>query len=733
EEKKVLEYLWVEKLPVSEALRKLDLKTEAALQQHIDAITQKLRNIFGNGVLSFKQTLNQPTSTLLEGNVSLSDDHQKAMVWHWASKIELATPELITALPQTVTNLPSPDEAEKLKRKLPTALKHLRSNVLQQPATEKVKRVKRPLEEPVEDSALCTALIKEGLEGVTPELISKTLTPNQRQLLELRLKGWSYGEIAQQLGKTESPIKASCRQAIEQLREAHQQNDLASRLKRYHLIPESSSLSPQDLEVLSQPQQKLLCLYLDNGYGLENFVFRYQQELAASSSPDLLRTPTRSLLKALGEHLETAIALLPEKQKKYIRYYAENDTSFSEMGRLNQESMTLVSDTLWSGLQNIENKLNQPMLETLLVQEGLPLPSPEEMTLLTDVQKKLLYLYLERGYSLEILVDKIKPIDENPLAVIRDAMESALKKLQPRDRQGLLAFCENNFDKTKTANQIKTSVDQLRYIVPPALKEVTESIGTLPLERRLLRRGLAMMGKETLQEMPQYYVQLLEWLIQYPKKMKPSLGTLGETIRALKNDSNTWPGLCVTEMDRVLSHLTDRQALVLKTYFEKGKNAQTTGKALNVSGKTIEKTLQLIWNNLEVGLKEQPLFVRLKKQRIEIASSQEVNNDLSTESQMILGLYLDKGYSLKGVLAKAQNHGRKKSFSTLTFLNQQLQEALGKTSPQQLQALKLYAQGIKRYEDIAVTIGLDKRYRTRIGSLLEAGLLNIHKYFESPT
>jgi DNA-directed RNA polymerase specialized sigma24 family protein len=743
EEKKVLEYLWVEKLPVAEALRKLDLKTEADLQQHIDTITQKLRNFFRNGILSFKQTLNQPTSTLLEGNVSLSDDHQKAMVWHWASKIEPATPEPITPLSQAETSPLSSDEVEKLKGKLPTALKHLRSNALQQPATEKVKRVKRPFDEPVEDSALCAALLKEGLEGITPELISKTLTFNQRQVLELRLKGWSYSEIAQQLGKTESPVKASCRQAIKQLREAHQQTDLVSRLKRFQLIPETTSVSPQDLALLTMPQQKLLCLYLDNGYGLENFVFRHHQslEISSASASNTQGIPTALLLKTLGEKLEETLESLPEKQKKYIQFYAANDTSFSEIGRSHQESMTFVSDTIWSGLQNIENKINQPMLEMLLVNEGLHLPSQEEMALLTEVQQKLLYLYLERGYSLEALLDKIndkikdkmKPSKEIPIEVIRDHFEIALKKLQPRDRQGLLAFCENNFDKAKTATQLKTSVAQLRYIIPPALKEVAESIGTLPLERRLLRRGLAMMGRETLQEMPEFHVQLLEWLIQYPNKLKPSLAILGDTIRGLKTDSLTWPDLCVTELDRVLTHLTDRQALVLQTYFEKGKNCQTTGKALNVSGKTIERTLQLIWNNLEEGLKAQPLFLRLKKQGLEIASSQEVSNVLSPESQKILELYLDKGHSLKGLLAKAQSHGRKQSVSTLTFLNQQLQEALGKTSPYQLQALKLYAQGIQRYEDIAVAIGLDKRYRTRIGSLLEAGLVNIHKYFESPT
>ncbi len=566
--------------------------------------------------------------------------------------------------------------------------------------------VKEALEVPVTDDRLAQALVKEGIQGLTPRMLQTQLTENQRQVLRLRLKGWSYADIARHLERTEAPIKSTVARALAKLRKVAQANDILTPLHQHGL----TQIRSEDLAPLSPRHQQLLGLYFAKGHHLRRFV----NEMQAVSGADTV--------KQLETRLSAAVEALPPQQKSYLTLRCDSEKSFSELARDLNTGLSQVTQAVYAGLVNVEKSMNPVTLVSQLQDEGFVALDEVSLNAISEPHQAFLRAYLNEGFSLAGVVHRLpKGASGKTLAIgLAQEIAAGFEKVPPRSLDIALHYWTHDCQDGAVTQKYGLTASGRRDHVGKALSILVPALGDVSLEQRLKRFGLDV-GASTLGLLSEKERGILEAYL----RQGHGLETLAANLAGFPKGT-VYGQRFVDEIQAAMGAMTDKQQQAMDVYRQNGFRMQASAKALAVNFHSVRALLAKGCVNMAQVFSQGSLAMKLHHQGFAHIRP-EALKALPEETGRLLRLYLDKGYSLALVAKPVQ--GNEAQF--VPAIQSALKGALaGLRSEPQRQALSHYCSGDLSYADVAEKMGLGRDAKDPAGMLIQAGLKMMRRSLE---
>lgn len=678
----------------------------------LGVMEERLRQLVGQGATQFTETRQGPLGVVSQ-QLSTMSDLERALLKGYL--VEGLKPRQLVRTAREAGVKLSGQQAHCQAVQLVDSLKA----TLLKPARKPASPASEALQEiPIfDEQQLCEALAKEGVQGVTPEMLQSQLTEFQLDILKRRLSGMSYLAIAKALDRHESPVKHSAKGAVQKLKKA---------VAGEYLLPQ---LTQQGLQSLTEDQYRTLP---PHNHCLLKHYFAYRHSLARVLQSIDQNTPAQEQVAELSRQLDATVEKLPPKQREILTDLLNKNVSFSELARQRGTELTLITSTVKAALGNLEKLLNPLRLENWLNDQGLTGVAEQDLSLLSETQRRLLLHYAQREYYLDATVAKIdrsQPAAQQ-VSQLREHLESALEALPPQAQEMLQAYCDGNYQPESLQRFFPDMALKviLRDRFSPVMQKLFKSLGTTDIGTRLRLRGFSFIDSSALRAIPQESSQILTLYLHYGKSLEP----LASRVRRVSLTQEEAVSLIVEEVHRGVAQLTDHQHKVLSAYCEHRFNSGPVAKSFGCSHNSVLAALRLAMQKLESTMGEDGVRVRLLSQGVSNLTQADLET-LPPAEQRLLDLYLKNDYSLVPLLRQLESQIPSATpKEKLTAISQALvstRESL--SSPHQKNALTLFCETPRSYGEIAEALGIGKQHSNRIGPLIQAGLENLRKTLES--
>lgn len=699
-------------------LDKKPIDTEEAIQ--MNDILNQLYTLAGQSPRQFRETLLSPLAPVLPHLATLDP---------LATQVVLGTIGQGQTVKEVARHIPKVTIA-KAKEVLQDARVTLRqaltkSKMKSKPSSQPTESRTSELTPSSENQLLCESLIKEGLTGLTVEMMTRVITPYQHRVLVLRSQGKSYSDIAKSTGFGISPIKAAVIQGIQALKKE---------LKQVYFPPLMAEagltrFTDEDQAVLSPQVSRVLRQYFIEEHSLEMWAIKNLGKKSEGIS-------SGSLGQALNTDILAAIEQLPAKQKEILLDYVNQDVSFSELARQRNTPLTSVTSMVKAALINIEKSLNPFALEHWLAgQLQDPVATQDVHTHLSDPAQKLLMLLAKKDLHLAATVIELPkdlPLKEK-LKHLDLLLVSAWTDL-PTEIQTLINTMANGgyeISSLQGASDLTDAKIIYRDKVSPTINGVFKKVGAAPLGARLRLSGFDYVSQSQLFEALTPQVQkILEYYLSQSRDLKP-LAKRVKGIALGEKDSIHW---LQQEVERGFNELTPYQQEIWQQFSLDKFNAAAVARKIGKSQKAVAAAIRLMLNKLEMVWQQDSVLMTLNRQGIVGLRTPEQLEPLGSPVTLVLQDYFANGYSLEPFLKVldttkqvqtieqqilAVKHGVEKAIDALTSVLQR-------------NTLNAYGSGqYTNYAAIAEAVGLKPQDKNRVGSTIDAALKNLRAILEN--
>jgi DNA-directed RNA polymerase specialized sigma24 family protein len=699
-------------------LEKTPLDAEEALQ--MKAILEQLNTLTGQSPRQFRETLLNPLAPALPHLATLDS---------LAAQVVLGTIGQGQTVKEVARTLPKVTIA-KAKEVLQDARVALRQALVKsKPASLLIETSPSELTPSRENQLLCESLLKEGLKGLTPDMLTRVITPYQHQVLVLRSQGKSYTDIATATGYGLSPIKAAVIQGIQALKKELKQVYFPPLMAEAGL----AGFTDADQAALSPQVSRLFRQYFIEEQSLEKWA---KNATAKQSGP----TTAGTLGQALNTDVLSAIEELPAKQKEILLDFVSQDVSFSELARQRTIPLTSITSMVKAALVNIEKSLNPFALHHWLSDQLQDhVTSQDVLTHLSDPAQKLLRLLAKKELHLAATVIEMPndmPIIEK-LKQLDTKLDSAWQDLPPETQTLINTMAHGSYEINALQGACKkvggTSDAKLIYRdkVSPAINIVFKKVGAAPLGTLLRLHGFDyILQSDVFETLPPKTKNILKYYLSQGRDLKP-LALRIKGIALGEKDALHW---LQQEVERGVGELTPYQQEIWQQFSENKFNAAEVARKIGKSQKAVAAALRLTLNKLEIAWQQDSVLMTLNRQGLVGLRTPEQLAIVGRPLQVILRDYFEKGYSLEPVLQHINTVKRiQNAEEQVIVLMKAIEKAIeGLSSDLQQSTLKAYASGeYTNYEAIAVAVGLKPQDKNRVGTTLDAALKNLRAVLEN--